>query len=320
MKINVLALDSVFDTGLATVLDAFQTANELAEMSGLAAPLFEIAIVGMRRAVKTSQGLTVPVQPVQRRRVPDWVIVPALGFKMPDPLQAALTRPDIADAIIVLREWAAGGATTAAACIGTFVLAESGLLDHHDATSTWWLSPLFRQRYPRVRLDESRMIVSSGKFVTAGAALSHMDLALWLIRRKSPRLAALTAKYLVVDSRPSQSAYVLADHLAHADPLVERFERWARGRLMNGFSLDAAAKAAGSSKRTLSRRMQAVLGKSPLSYFQDLRVERAVHLLKTTDESVDAIAGRVGYGDGITLRNLLQRRLRRGIREIRRKA
>ncbi len=216
------------------------------------------------------------------------------------------------------RAWADRGATLAAACIGTFVLAESGLLDNHEATTTWWLSPLFRQRYPRVRVDESRMIVSSGKLVTAGAALSHMDLALWLIRQQSPRLAALTAKYLAVDSRPSQSAYVLADHLAHTDPLVERFERWARGRLMRGFALDAAATAAGSSKRTLTRRMQAVLGKSPLSYFQELRVERAVHLLKTTDESVDAIAGRVGYGDGVTLRNLLRRRLGHGVRDIRR--
>jgi hypothetical protein len=41
-------------------------------------------------------------------------------------------------------------------------------------------------------------------------------------------IAALTAKYLIVDSRPSQSAYVLTDHLIHNDPLVERFERWAR--------------------------------------------------------------------------------------------
>ena len=31
---------------------------------------------------------------------------------------------------------------------------------------------------------------------------------------------------------------------------------------------------------TPARRMQTVLGKSPLSYFQSLRVERAVHLLK----------------------------------------
>ena len=69
----------------------------------------------------------------------------------------------------------------AAACIGTFVLAESGLLDTHRATTTWWLAPLFRKRYPNVELDESNMIVKSGRFVTAGAALGHLDLALWLI-------------------------------------------------------------------------------------------------------------------------------------------
>src|SRR5579864_9819100 len=259
MRVHVLALDGVFDTGLATVLDAFQTANELAEMSGLASPRFEVTIVGVRKAVKTSQGLVVPVAPAPIRTVPDWVVVPAIGYKMPDPLLAALARSDVSDAVKALRLCADRGASTAAACIGTFVLAESGLLDNQTATTTWWLAPLFRQRYPKVRLDESRMIVKSGKLVTAGAALSHMDLALWIIRQKSPRLAALTAKYLVVDSRPSQSAYILTDHLTHSDALVERFERWARGRLVHGFSLDDAASAAGSSKRTLARRMQAVL-------------------------------------------------------------
>ena len=320
MKIHVLALDGVFDTGLATVLDAFETANELAEMSGLASPRFDVAIVGVRKAVKTSQGLAVPVAAAPMQIVPDWAVVPAIGFKMPGPLQMALGRPDVRDAGETLRSWAERGAGTAAACIGTFVVAESGLLDDQDSTTTWWLAPLFRQRYPKVRLDESRMIVKSGKFVTAGAALSHMDLALWLIRQKSPRLAALTAKYLVVDSRPSQSAYVLVDHLAHSDALVERYERWARGSLTHGFSLDDAAAATGSSKRTLARRMQAVLGKSPLSYFQELRVERAVHLLKTTAENVDEIAARVGYADGVTLRTLLRRHLGLGIKEIRRGA
>jgi len=318
MKVLVLALDGVFDTGLAVVLDAFATANELAEMSGLASPRFEVVVSGVRRRVKTSQGLTVPIRSTPRQFVPEWVIVPAIGAKMPGPLEAALERPDVNDAAKTLRFWAEQGAGMAAACIGTFVLAESGLLDNQDSTTTWWLAPFFRQRYPKVRLDESRMLIKSGRCVTAGAALSHMDLALWLIRRKSPRLAALTAKYLVVDSRPSQSAYILADHLAHSDVLVERFERWARGRLMQGFSLDEAAAAAGASKRTLARRMQAVLGKSPLSYFQELRVERSVHLLKTTDQSVEEIASRVGYADGVTLRALLRRRLGRGTKEIRR--
>ena len=94
--------------------------------------------------------------------------------------------------------------------------------------------------------------------------------------------------------------------------------RWARTRLAHGFSLDEAAEAVASSKRTLARRMQAVLGKSPLFYFQSLRVERAVHLLKTGNQSVDEIAARVGYADGVTLRTLVGRHLGYGIREIRR--
>ena len=317
MRVSVLVLDNVFDLGLSAVLDAFQTANELIETSGLNVPRFEVKIVGVRKAVKTSQGLTVPVHNVDSRP-PDCVVVPAIGFKMPAPLEAALARPDIQDAAAALRQWARRGATMTAACIGTFVMAESGLLDHHQATTTWWLAPLFRKRYPNVLLDESNMVVKSGRFVTAGAALSHMDLALWLVRGVSPQLASLTANYLIVDSRPSQSVYALTDHLIHADPIVQRFESWARARLARGFSLDHAAQAVGASKRTLARRMQSVLGKSPLSYFQSLRVERAVHLLKTGSASVEEVAGRVGYADGATLRTLLRRQLNIGIKEIRR--
>jgi transcriptional regulator GlxA family with amidase domain len=244
-------------------------------------------------------------------------VVPAIGFKMPGPLEAALARPDIGDAAAALRRWHTQGAMMTAACIGTFVMAESGLLDDQHATTTWWLAPLFRTRYPDVRLDESNMIVKSGRFVTAGAALSHVDLALWLVRSVSPQLAALTARYLIVDSRPTQSAYALSDHLRHSDPMVQRFEAWARARLARRFSLDAAAKAVGASKRTLARRMHDVLGKSPLNYVQSLRIERAVHLLKTTNVAVDEVAARVGYADGTTLRTLLRRRLNLGIKEIR---
>jgi transcriptional regulator GlxA family with amidase domain len=316
MRISVLALDGVFDLGLSAVLDAFQTANELIELSDMAVPRFDVRIVGVRKKVTTSQGLGVPVH-APGTRAPDCLVVPAIGFKMPAPLEAALTRPDIADAATLLRRWANRGSTVAAACIGTFVVAESGLLDGQHATTTWWLAPLFRKRYPNVLLDESNMVVKSGQFVTAGAALSHVDLALWLVRGVSPELAALTAKYLIVDTRPSQSAYALTDHLVHDDPIVQRFERWARARLTRGFSLDEAARATGASKRTLARHMQNVLGKSPLAYFQSLRIERAVHLLKTGNASVDEIAARVGYADGTTLRTLLRRRLNLGIREIR---
>jgi transcriptional regulator GlxA family with amidase domain len=318
MRIHILALNGVFDTGLAAVLDAFEIANALAKMSDISSPPIQTKVVGLRKTVTTSQGLSVPVTSASRAQTPDAVVMPAINRIMPDVLVQALASGEVREAGAVLHKWSDRGALTAAACVGTFVLAEAALLDGEEATTTWWLAPLFRQRYPRVRLDESRIIVQSNTVVTAGAALSHLDLALTLIRRANPELADLTAKYLVADARTSQVPYAIPGHLVHADPLVTKFERWVRLRLANGFSLDQAAVALATSKRTLARRMQSVLGKSPLEYLQDLRIERAVHLLETSQASVDQIAAEVGYAEGVTLRALLRRKLGRGVREIRR--
>ena len=317
MNITVLALDSVFDTGLAAVLDAFTTANELAPMLEAPQPAFNVTLAGQRPAVRSAQGMQLPVVPLASAPVPDLLILPAIGRKMPEPLEAALSSAEVADAGDALRGLAGRGVRIAAACIGTFVLAESGLLDGAEATTTWWLTPMFRQRYPLVRLDAQRMVVASGQFITAGAALSHLDMSLALIRQASPELAAMVARYLIVDARPAQSAYIISDHLAHADPLVTGFDRWVRQHLAQGFNLEAAAMALATSKRTLARRLQEVLGKTPVNYVQDLRIERAVHLLKTSDQNVDRIAEQVGYRDGVTLRTLLRRKLGKGLREIR---
>jgi transcriptional regulator GlxA family with amidase domain len=318
MRVHILALNGVFDTGLAAVLDAFGTANALADMTGISSLRFQMKVVGLHKNITTARGLRVPVISAARAPTPDAVVMPAILHMRPEPLVQALAGREVREAGVVLRKWSGRGALTATACIGTFVLAEATLLDGEEATTTWWLSPLFRQRYPRVRLDESRIIVQSNAVVTAGAALSHLDLALALIRRASPELANVTARYLVADERTSQSIYSIPDHLANADPLIQQFERWARGRMAKGFSLDQAAKALATSKRTLARRMQGVLGKSPLAFFQDLRIERAVHLLRSGHASVDQIAAEVGYAEGVTLRALLRRRLGRGVREIRR--
>jgi transcriptional regulator GlxA family with amidase domain len=314
MRVSVLVLDGVFDLGLAAVLDTLGTAGELASGNR---PRFDLRRVGVRRQVRTSQGLHVPVERAHPRDRPDVVIVPGLGAKTPETLNAALARRDVADAGDLIREWAARGALVGAACTGTFVLGQSGLLDGRTATTTWWLAPLFRERFPRVQVDDSRMVVESDRVVTAGAALAHLDLALWLVRRHSPKLAALAARYLIVDPRPTQAAYAIPDHLAHTDPIVDRFESWACRFLQDRFSLDAAARSVGTSTRTLVRRVRDVLGKSPVSYLQDLRVERAIHLLQTTDSGVDEIAAAVGYSDGVSLRTLLRRKTGRGVRELR---
>lgn len=316
MLIYILALDGVFDIGLTALMDVFGTSRELTPPDQASVSL-DVRLVGMRRKVLTAQGLAVPVVPAAGLPQPDVVLVPALGAKMPQALTAALERKDVRDAGRCLQHWVQQGATVGAACTGTFILAETGLLDGHSATTSWWLSALFRQRYPLVHLDESRMLINSACFTTAGAALAHFDLGLRIVRSLSPALAALCARYLLIEPRPSQAGFVIPDHVAHADPIVERFEQWARARLAQGFSMAEAVSAIGTSERTLGRRMQAVLGKTPLAYLQDLRVERAVHLLQTSDEGVERIATLVGYGDGTTLRTLLRRKLGKGVRELR---
>jgi transcriptional regulator GlxA family with amidase domain len=326
MRVAVLVLNDVFDSGLAVVLDTLETANTLAQSKsrssrtsaskGPAGAPFEVTVCGLSRKVRTHHGFGVPLVRAEPRARPDLVIVPALGKKTIPELEQALERTDVIDAGQLLAGWERSGSRIAGACTATFLLAASGILEGGTATTTWWLSPLFRERFPGVTLDESRMIVESRRVVTAGAALAHVDLALHLVRKQSPLLAHATARHLVFDARPSQATYVMPDHMAHNDELVRRFERWARAHLTS-FTLSAAAQGVGASERTLERRIQTVLGRSPISYVQDLRVELAIHRLRTTRESVDEIAEAVGYGDAATLRALLRKRTGRGLRELR---
>lgn len=315
MKVGILIFDGVFDTGLSVFLDVLSTANEVAAMEGNP-QAFEVRLTGMRPQVRSAMGLTTSVEPPDSLGRPAWIVAPAINAKQPQHLVAELQRPDIREGVSRLCAWHGEGINIAAACIGTFLLGEAGILAGREATTTWSLSPLFRQRYPDVLLDENRMIVPAGSIVTAGAAIGHLDLALWLVRQKSPELAAVVARLLLIDRRPSQAPYMIPDFLANADPLIERFERWARNHLTAGFSLQAAASALSVSPRTLQRRTESVLGKSPLAFFQDMRVAHARHLI-AIGHRIDDVAGRVGYADSATLRSLLRRKLGRGVRDLR---
>ncbi len=314
MHVCVIVSSGAFDTGLSTVLDTLQIADELAAASKGASRI-RVSVCGVRKRVKTQQGFRVPLAPLPRLR-PDVVIVTALGAKAPVALGEALAQREILDIGALLGEWSRAGSLVAAACTATFVVASARLLDGREATTSWWLGPFFRERFPEVRLQESKMLVSSRGVVTAGAALAHIDLALWLVRRSSPLVARKTANLLTFEDRAAQSSFVMQDSLAHVDELVERFEAWARKNLRT-FSLSSAARAVGVSERTLERRLERALGKSPLSFVQDLRVESAVHRLRTSQRSLDDIAAEVGYSDATTLRTLLRRKTGRGVRELR---
>lgn len=318
MQLAVLAVDGAFDTGLSVLLDTFAFANELAPQAGCPDLRFDVRLVGTRSHIQTGRGMRLSPDKVTRSsRRPDYVLVPATSAKTPEALAEIQCRRDVTDAHLVLQGWAERGTTVCAACTGTFTAAAAQVLDGHRATTAWWLGAAFRERFPRVKLDESKMVVDDGPVVTAGAAFGHADLALWLIRTHSPALSTLVGRYLLVDDRPSQVVFAVPDHLHHNDPIVDRFETWVREHLEGPLSIEAGARAVGTSPRSLERRMREVMGRSPIAFVRDLRVEVAVHRLRTTDESLAEIAAAVGYQDATTLRRLIRAKLGKGVVELR---
>ncbi|MEU4497175.1 helix-turn-helix domain-containing protein [Streptomyces sp. NPDC023998] len=308
MDVAVAVYDGVFDSGLSAILDVLDAANAMRGELPQPPPAWQVTTVGFRRRVRTGAGHLVATAPVAEAEHTDLLIVPALAERRPDALIAHVSGPDSAAVRSLVGDARGRGAPVASACTGTFLLAEAGVLDGREATTSWWLAPVFRQRYPAVTIDETRMVTTSDGVTTAGAAFGHVDLALAVVRMSSPALADLVARYLVVDERPSQSAYTIPSALAQSDPVVAAFERWARLHLEEPVDVGAAARSLGVSERTLQRTVRRVLGTSPVRFVQDLRVEQATHLLRTTDMSLDSIARKVGYEHANTLRILLRER------------
>jgi transcriptional regulator GlxA family with amidase domain len=308
MRIVMAAIDGMFDSGLSAIMDVLGASNALSTRDG-GAPPFSVTVVGAGSQIRTGNGLSLATVPVgELSHEADLLLMPAVGLQEPEQVVAAVREPANAWVLDLAAASAGSGASLAAACSGAFFPAESGTLDGRRATTSWWLGPAFRGRYPAVAVEDSRTLIQDGCATTAGAAFAHIDLALWVVQRRSPELADLVARYLLIGDRPSQAAFALPTQLAQADPLLAAFERWARAHLADPPPLAQAARTLGVSMRTLQRTAQAVLGRSPLDFIQDIRLDEATFLLRTTALSAEAIAGRVGYRNVGTLRELVRRR------------
>ena len=295
VKVAVLEIEGCMASSAAITHDVISTANRIgATKRGLP---FKVTTVrcGSRRSNVDLRGS-------------ELVIVPGLGTPSADELEAKLNSPMCRRAVDMLTRAHAAGATLAASCASTFLLAETGLLDGRRATTTWWFAPLFRQRYPAVELLTEQMVVADWPIATGGAAMAQMDLMLAIVDRfAGPGLAKACASYLLLDGRRSQAPFMAITYLANQDPRIARAEKWVRENIARDFAIDELADAVALAPRTFARRVSATCGISPIQFVQRIRLETARLLLETTRLPVDEIARRVGYAEPSTLRRLIRR-------------
>lgn len=136
------------------------------------------------------------------------------------------------------------------------------------------------------------------------------DFALDLIgRQDGGDVARATARIaLLDDARTSQTPYVDAALLpVGTGELSPGVKNWLDRHLAARYDLDALAATFHVSSRTLLRRFRAETGLTPLGYLQAARVQRARHLLETTDRTIAGIAAEVGYQDAGTFTTIFTR-------------
>ena len=307
MRVAMVVQDGCFGSAIASIVDIVQVADaSRADVDAGIEPL-ELCVAAAKRRLETTTRMALTADcGLGDLDGFDLVVVPALGT-----LTAATTGEVLAgrggrSVVRALGSLDPSRTRVAAACTGVFAVAETGMLDERRATTSWFLGADFRRRYPSVDLDLDTMVVADGHVVTAGAAFAHIDLALSIVRSVSPDLARHVARLLLIDERPSQAAFVAYEHLEHDDPIVIAFERHVRAHLDDPFDVGQVAQAIGTSRRTLERRIRTALNLTPLGFVRRLRLDRARHLMATTDLTAADIALRVGYANAETLRALLR--------------
>ena len=88
---------------------------------------------------------------------------------------------------------------------------------------------------------------------------------------------------------------------------LEQARRWLQDHRNEPYSLQATARAAATSPRTLLRWFAQVHGETPQDYLHRLRMAQAPALLQTTYLTVDDVAQQCGYNDTGSFRKVFTR-------------
>jgi transcriptional regulator GlxA family with amidase domain len=205
----------------------------------------------------------------------------------------------------------ADGAVIVGLCVGTFVLAATGLLDGRRAATHWFHAPALAARYPTIRVDPTVLFVDDGDVVTSAGTAAGLDACIHLVRRfwGVKAASAIARRMVVPPQRSGAQAQNIQDPVqtgTDGNGLTQIMEYVIRN-LDQQIDVDSLAVQFDLSRRTFDRRFRGATGLSPMQWILHQRVLRAQHLLEETDLTVSAIARQVGLSEAVSLRPLFRR-------------
>ncbi|MET9114945.1 helix-turn-helix domain-containing protein [Streptomyces longwoodensis] len=301
-NVACVLLDGVhpFELGVVSEIFGLDRSDE-----GL--PVYDFAVVSAEGPDLTTHvpGLTVSTpHGLDRLEEADLIAVPASDRN--------ITReypPELLDA---LRRAAERGTRVLSVCSGVFVLGAAGLLDGRRCAVHWRHADLLARQFPRAVVEPDVLYVDEDPVITSAGTAAGIDACLHILRKEQgPEIANRIARRMVVPPHRDggQAQYVERPLPRSTCDTVGEVLAWMEQNLQEEVTVEQLAERAHMSPRTFARRFQQETGTTPYRWILRQRVLLAQDLLEATDETVDAIAWRTGFGTAAALRHQFYRAL-----------
>ncbi|MBM7436937.1 GlxA family transcriptional regulator [Streptomyces sp. HB132] len=305
-RVVVLALDGVIPFELGIPQRIFGLARR-PEEPGRGEKLYDVVTCSMRPPgpVRTDADFSILVEHgPDALATADTVVVPA-SYELGSVHEEGRLTDELAAALSRIRP----GTRMVSICTGGYVLAAAGYLDGRPATTHWSSADHFQRLFPKVRVDPDVLFIDDGDVLTSAGVAAGIDLCLHILRRDHGTAVAneVARRTVVPPHRDGGQAQFVRRPLPEAGLATTTNARaWALGRLEQPILLRDMARQESMSVRTFTRRFREESGISPGQWLTQQRVERARHLLESTDLSVDQVAQDSGFGTATSLRQHVQ--------------
>ncbi|EWT01484.1 AraC family transcriptional regulator [Intrasporangium oryzae NRRL B-24470] len=253
--------------------------------------------------VLTSAGFAaLPTHPNTVVAEADTIIVPGISSG------PVVTRGELPAGLVELAATARPEARWLSICTGAFVLAALGMLDGREATTHWMHSDRLAELFPAVRVTPDVLYVDHGDVLTSAGNAAGIDLLLHLLRSDlGTEVANRVARGAVVAPwrAGGQAQFIERPVPEELEAGTGPARAWALAHLAEPIGLADMARQAGMSVRTFTRRFREETGETAGAWLIRARVDRARHLLESTDLPVERVAHDAGFGTTASLRQHL---------------